>query len=547
MQRYGYEGYPVMEKGKVVGLLTRRAVDRALGHHLKASVGDVMEAGSVTITPDQPVDQVRRLMTSSGWGQIPVVDAGGKLVGIVTRTDVIRVPGGESASLTQNLTTRMEAALPPARLALLKAVAEEGARQHMALYIVGGFVRDLLLDRPGVDVDLVVEGDAIALGKALKKTYGGKIITHERFGTAKWLVGEMAERLAAKLSKAFDLEISETDLPESLDLVSARREFYSEPSALPTVERGSIKLDLHRRDFPINTLALRLDGRYYGELHDHWGGLNDLEDGRIRVLHSLSFVDDPTRILRAVRYEQRYGFEIEARTLELLVNALPLLERVSGDRVRHEISAMLLEEKGTAMLSRLDELGILNAIHPELPWDKTARERLAAALKTHEGELWELEANLEGMPAQVALAYLTWLLALPSVGGASIAGRLRLPGWLTKAILAAARMYPERDGLKKKQASEVTAVLDEMPLLAVYGLWLVVPNGKIRDRLHQYATEWRYVHPKTDGHALRELGVPQGPRYKQMLDRLRAAWLDGEVKDAAGEQQLLESLLEHSR
>jgi tRNA nucleotidyltransferase (CCA-adding enzyme) len=129
-----------------------------------------------------------------------------------------------------------------------------------------------------------------------------------------------------------------------LDLISARTEFYLHPTALPTVERGSIKLDLHRRDFTINTMALRLDGYHYGELHDYWGGLNDLRNGLVRVLHSLSFVDDPTRMLRAVRFEQRFGFKIEERTLELLKEAITLIARVSGDRVRHELDH-IIEEK----------------------------------------------------------------------------------------------------------------------------------------------------------------------------------------------------------
>ena len=158
------------------------------------------------------------------------------------------------------------------------------------------------------------------------------------------------------------------DLPENLDLISARTEFYDHPTALPTVERSSIKLDLHRRDFTINTMALRLDGQHYGDLHDYWGGLDDLHNHLVRVLHSLSFVDDPTRLLRAVRFEQRFHFQIEARTRELMEQARPLLKQVTGSRLRHELDLILDEPQAVDMLARLSQLGLLSAIHPDLGW-----------------------------------------------------------------------------------------------------------------------------------------------------------------------------------
>ncbi len=178
----------------------------------------------------------------------------------------IRFPGGSTWQTGSN------SALPAARLALLKTVASQAHELHQAAYIVGGFVRDLLLDRPSQDFDVVVEGDAISLGQALSQRFGGRIVAHGRFGTAKWWIANQRDALAASLDNGLLLDAR--DLPESLDLISARTEFYEYPTALPTVERCSIKLDLHRRDFTINTMAVRLDGRHYGELYDYWGGLN---------------------------------------------------------------------------------------------------------------------------------------------------------------------------------------------------------------------------------------------------------------------------------
>ncbi len=310
--------------------------------------------------------QLRDLIVSSGWGQIPVIDQQtGQVVGIATRTDLIKIMTPTHISQHHpNLADKLEAALPPLRLALLKAVVAKAEEKHMAVYIVGGYVRDLMLERPGIDFDLVVEGDALLLGRSLAKQYGGRTVTHARFGTAKWFIQKVKVDLARTLSGQNDG--AGTDLPDSLDLISARTEFYDYPTALPTVESSGIKLDLHRRDFTINTLALRLDGHHYGELHDYWGGVKDLRNGLIRVLQSLSFIDDPTRLLRAVRFEQRFGFRIEKRTLELMENAFEVMRQVSGDRLRHEFNLILQESKAGAILKRLSSLGVLSAIHPAL-------------------------------------------------------------------------------------------------------------------------------------------------------------------------------------
>ena len=273
MTRYGFEGYPVVEDGKVIGLLNRRAVDRAVSHRLNLPAASLMEAGEITVRLDEfprtparcddraPVGARCRSSTHAParWSaSSPAPTCSNTAPGRCPRLGAI------------NLAQRLDAALPPARLALLKAIAAEARHLRQGIYIVGGFVRDLLLDRPSLDFDIVVEGDAIALARVLEKRFGGRILAHSRFGTAKWTVAEIRAGLAEKLG---DGPFDPHDLPESLDLISARTEFYDYPTALPTVERSSIKLDLHRRDFTINTLALRLDGHHYGDLYDYWGGI----------------------------------------------------------------------------------------------------------------------------------------------------------------------------------------------------------------------------------------------------------------------------------
>jgi tRNA nucleotidyltransferase (CCA-adding enzyme) len=402
-------------------------------------------------------------------------------------------------------------------------------------------VRDLLLERPSLDFDLVVEGDAIALARALSNKYGGRVTGHARFGTAKWHLDGKGDAQPCKIA---------VEGLTSIDLVTARTEFYTHPTALPTVERGSIKLDLHRRDFTINTMALRLDGRHYGELHDYWGGLEDLRNGLVRVLHSLSFVDDPTRILRAARFEQRFAFRIEKRTMELLLEARGLIERLSGDRIRHELNHILASSFAAQILHRLNELELLKAIHPDLPWDDWLAARIESlhalgrqnASRGLEPEPeWELSS--EGKQLQQELGYVLWLMTLPQGKTGGVVSRLKLPAHLGKAIAAASRLWEYRQSLADAQPSAATALLEDVPPLARYALYLATNDYRVRGALRSYVTHWKSVEPCTDGHALRARGMPPGPHYKHLLQRLRDAWLDGEVSTPEQEQAFLERLL----
>lgn len=542
MQRFGHEGYPVVERGRVIGLLTRRAVDRALSHDMgDRPVSTVMNAGELVVHPEDSVHLLQRVMIENNWGQVPVADPRtGKIVGIVTRTDLLKtLAQGEIGAPAPRLADRLEAALPPARLALIKLVAHEAERAGVALYIVGGFVRDLYLGAPSVDFDLVVEGDAIAVVRALAREYGGRVSSHRRFGTAKWHLDSSHQGLRRALGAG---SLRERDLPESLDFVSARTEFYTQPTALPSVARGGIKLDLHRRDFSVNTLALRLDGRFYGQLLDHWGGGRDLREGFIRVLHSLSFVDDPTRMLRAVRLEQRLGFKIEPRTLELLHQALPLLDKVSGERIRNELTQIFNEGRLKQIMSRLSELGLLKAIHPALGWDGWLEARFELARAFEPPGSWRLQAR----PSTELLLYALWLYRLPVEVAQAICTRLRLPKSLREAVLEAGRLGCELTSWSESiRPSEVVVCLEGRRAEALVATWLaLLDQPDARDAIERYIVEWREVLPIADGNTLRSLGLPAGPIYRQILWDLRAAWLDGQVSSAEEERGLLQDLVE---
>jgi len=539
MQRYGYEGYPVVENDEIVGLVTRRSVDRALSHKLNLTAGSLMEAGNVHTHPDHAIEYLQNLMTDTGWGQIPVVDRESHaIIGIVTRTDLLKTLSSHTKPHgRRNLADKLASALPSTRLNLLKDIANTAGQQRVAIYIVGGFVRDLLLNRPSLDFDIVVEGDAIELAKAVQVKFGGRITTHKRFGTAKWFLEPLVD------SNVNTLQLTENGplLPFSLDFITARREFYTHPTALPTVESGSIKLDLHRRDFTINTLAIRLDGHHFGDLHDYWGGLNDLRQGLVRVLHSLSFIDDPTRILRAVRYEQRYHFTLGQRTLQLLLAALPLLERISGDRIRHEIDKILAEENVLRVLDRLQELDILKEIHPDLAWDDWIRGQFAT-LKQPSSE-WELGPDLKGFPLNQVLAYTLWLMRLPVERARNVTKRLRIPSIIAETVQNACHLWEDLPSLADSQPSVCTSRLDEVSTEAIYAVYCACDDQEIKSKLMTYITDWQYLTQRTTGHDLEAHHLPPGPIYKEILTRLRNAWLDGEVVSIDQEFTLLSDLV----
>lgn len=430
-----------------------------------------------------------------------------------------------------DLRRRLEGSLPPGQVALLKWIAEQAAAAGSALYIVGGFVRDLILGSPSLDFDFVVEGDAIQLARQLSRRYGGHVHSHRRFGTAKWILGEDRSKLRQAL------EFEDRELPERLDFVSARSESYERPTALPSVAQGDIEGDLRRRDFSINALALRLDEPHYGELLDVENGMQDLQHKRIRVLHAGSFEDDPTRALRAVRLEQRLGFEIEPQTRELMERALPLIAEVSGERIRSELEVTFRESQLGKIMARLHQLGLLQAVHPSLSWDDWLESRFAAATGWEAPDEWRLEAA----PPVEQLLYALWVYRLPAAQAESVCRRLRLSQKERAVAMLAGRFGC--DLAEPPQPSRLTRCLHSAPEAALVATWLALEGEPAaRQAIERYLAAWRWVEPTVDGHQLQEMGLPPGPAYRQILQRLRDAWLDGEVNNVAQEAELLAEL-----
>jgi tRNA nucleotidyltransferase (CCA-adding enzyme) len=535
MRRTGHEGYPVVAEGQVVGLLTRRAVDRALQFKMaEAPVTQVMEAGDVTVSVHHSVAHLQQTMIESGWGQIPVVE-GDHLVGVVTRTDLITLWGTPpTPPYGHEVVKLMEWALSDPVIALVRHISTKAHEMGFVPYFVGGPVRDLLLGHSIVDMDMVIEGDGIMLADRLAADLGGRVRTHKRFGTAKWLLSQHVwQQITDHVPEPDDA------LPPSVDFVTARTEFYTHPTALPQVERSSIRQDLHRRDFTINTLAIRLDPDHWGELLDFYGGEADLRDGIIRVLHSLSFVDDPTRMLRAARLESRLGFHLDPRSEELIADGLPLLKRVSGDRIRHELEQIFKEPEPEQVLYRLDELGILAHIHPGLHCSEWLQGKCRTFREDPTPATWNLE------PRDVTFLHLALLTYwLDDTGLEEVISRLKVMRDDAEDLRL---LYSLKQALPRlsrvRRPSAVYRLLQPYPARVLAAVWVATDHKRLQKHLLHYQAEWRLVETELTGDDLKAMGLRPSPLFGQLLEALRDARLDGKVSTREEEEALLKKLL----
>jgi tRNA nucleotidyltransferase (CCA-adding enzyme) len=516
-QRHRQSGMQVGEPKHLVGMVTREDLDKAIGHGLShAPVKSVMSSDVVTCSEETPLPEVMRLVAASEGGRVPVV-RGEEVVGVVTRSDLLR-------ALEEPLVAEKEPGGPDLgeRLLAIESLQEvfeavqTVSEPFEGVYLVGGAVRDVLMGERNFDVDIAVEGDGIALGQALARELGGRVVPHEKFGTAIVLYGNGGR----------------------VDVATARTEFYDHPGALPTVEQASIRQDLYRRDFTINAMAVSLKGADFGRLVDYFGGHRDLAGGVVRVLHNLSFIDDPTRIFRAVRYETRYGFRMDAHTFGLAKACveMDLVGELSSARVRDELQALLSEERVGDSVRRMAELGIDRAIHPHLAADEEAVHLIEAvdALR---------EAYAPEAPAwRLRLAVLARRLSSTEV--LDWAERLKLRRRDAERIADAVAVAPRlRDlvGATKEPAALWQRVAPHDPDGAL--LALATSKGRARKRLERYFEELRGVTLEISGGDLAELGLGESPQVGAVLEELRRRKLNGELDGRAAEIEAAKELL----
>ena len=426
-----------------------------------------------------------------------------------------------------DLAERCRTHVSPALQALLQTAARTADVSRVRAYAVGGFVRDLLLGVRDEDLDLTIEGDGVAFARQLAAATEGICKGPSAFGTAVVIAGD----------------------GHKIDVATARRETYKHPAALPTVEPGGIRDDLLRRDFSINTMAFVLNGPEAFTLLDWYGGQADLAEGVIRVLHNRSFRDDPTRILRAIRLEQRFGFILHRHTLRLLQRAADKgwIELLSGARLWRELRLMLEGESPVACLRRLDELGILPHIDADLRLSPGQLELLSRVLAARV-ELAETHADVLGQAWPVYLAALFHGFEAQVIR--KISARLALSPRMTQELIngltAAGRACDRLLQESHTRPSVVVAALRGLSLEMVPLLLALCPGGEVHQQVDHYLTTWRHIRPDLTGNDLKSLGVPQGPHIGRVLARVLAAKLDGEATSREAEEALARRVLADS-
>ena len=530
-QLYGHSGICVRDDRRVVGIVARRDLDKAIRHGLgHAPVKGVMTRNISFARASTGVDELRRLMVEGNLGRIPVVKDEAyenavrqktarvdDVIGIATRTDVLAAFQGrweqEQSQTPEPQVYAIQALADHPFFGRLFRACSALSDDFAGVYLVGGFVRDLLLGEPNADIDIAVEGDGIEFGGRLAAQLGGRVRAHRKFKTAVVLLPP------AILGEA-PAWLRSTNEPFHVDVATTRTEFYDYPAALPRVEHASIRQDLFRRDFTINAMAISLRGRDLGAVIDFFGGYRDLRGKVIRVLHNLSFIEDPTRIFRAVRYENRYGFHMDEQTKSFAKACVDmhLVGNLSSVRLRDELVALLSESHVEWTLSRLYELGVAREVHP----------KLATGPKTA-----DLVKRLDALVAEMKLKaeVVTWRLRLTAMTRNMEHEELYL--WLEQLKLRQSDSSVIREGvvvapllastLAREEMSdwEVYHSLRNYPLEALVFALGGMEEGPARERLQRYVTEIRHRELSVTGDDLLAMGMKKGPAVGRVLEQLR--------------------------
>lgn len=535
MLHFGLKTMPVFAPmtRRCTGLIDSQITQKAIAHGLAgAPLTDYMRRNLKTLPVTATLRDITTVIVGARQRLVPIVSGGSSVVGVVSRTDLINIfaqePGRmnptDRAPKSRNMGRTMRDRLPKDVLDILEKAGALGRSRQTPVYVVGGFVRDLLLKTPNHDIDLVVEGDGIGFARAFAGVLGGRVRVHKKFLTSVVIFPGAGGK------------------EERVDVATARLEYYESPAALPTVEHSSIKMDLYRRDFTINALAIRLDCEPMGEIVDFFGGQKDIRDRVIRVLHTLSFVEDPTRCLRAVRFEQRYHFRIGPATEKLIKNdvSLKLLDKLSPSRLFNEFEHICAEETAILCIRRLHELGILQAIHPQLSINPDRKEML---IRTAKVMAWYRLLYIDEEMRPWLVYFLVLCSSLTYAVTLEVFRRLGIPPALKNEVLECREKARSlRSSLKRLTAtpgfrvSALCAMLRPLPVEFVLYLMADMEVPETRRALSRYITVWRTEKPDVDGSDLKKLGLAPGPAYGVILQRLLEAKLDGTA--ASPEEQL---------
>ncbi|MBO9541177.1 CBS domain-containing protein [bacterium] len=527
MRRWGHTAMPVLHNGRVQGMISRRDLDRAIHHGFgERSIKGLVARRIETVQPDTPIAELRERMIAFDIGRLPVVD-GDQLIGIVTRSDLIREldrePGRLGPRPGLDLAERIARLWPAHWQTVLETVGKVAGDRPA--YLIGGSVRDLVLERPSFDIDVMIEGSALDVARDLAHQIEGvRVKPHEAFGTAH-VVFPGGERL---------------------DLAMARIEHYPHPGALPVVSPATLKQDLSRRDFTVNALAMRINPGHFGEVSDYFGGLLDLETRTIRVLHPISFIEDPVRLFRAARFEQKLGFVMDPVTESYghYAMASGRFDGMANERLKLELRLGLCLSRVAPLCARLSELGAWRMLSATLALTPETSRRM----RRFDRLMRSLRPADQAAPERwlTPLALLVDPLEAPERSRALDALNLRKD---ERAILEAAHrgtsmLSEQSKEWEARSDAELARLLEGMPDEALWAMAASTASSTLRRRLWRYATVLRHLRlQRVDGDWLKARGLPPGPRYKEILGALLDARRSGELETPEAEEAFAHRLI----
>ncbi len=522
LTRYEVNVLPVLKQNAYYGLVSREEVEKALFHGFgKSRVIEFCTTDALTATPATPVSEIEALMIEQNQRFMPVIE-NNRIVGAITRTDLLRSlyesllrkdristheKLSEKPSVGKNLLSAMKSRFPVKIFNLLKLAGEVAEELGFSAYIVGGSVRDLLRGETNLDIDLVIEGDGIAFANTLGKKLQARVKSHKRFGTA------------VVLTDYF-----------KFDIATSRMEYYESPAALPTVETSSIKKDLYRRDFTINTMAIKLNPDKFGQLFDFFGGQRDIKEKTIRILHNLSFIEDPTRAFRAIRFSERFGFKISKHTINLIRTAvrINLFDRLSGARMYDELDLLFLETEPVRAMKRLEELGLLKCIHSCLKVTKTLEETFESIQETF---AWFNLLFFEEKVNKAHLFLMAFIEELTLQERKEALQRLNVPPKISKETLDGIE-HSQKALVQLQHASqkEIYYILYPLNIQTILFTMAKAQHKEQKKAVSLYLTTLRKIRPELKGEDLQKMGYTPGPLFKKIFTAILDARLEGQIK-----------------
>ncbi|MFP4158492.1 MAG: CBS domain-containing protein [Desulfobacterales bacterium] len=525
--------------GDLKGFITRQVIEKALYHNLgEIPISEYMTTEFESVGPDAYITEIQEKIIENKQRILPVMEDGA-VAGVITRTDLLNTlvyrdrrnqaahsakpPAEDRQPRTKQVGGFLKERLNHDIIDLLRRMGRAADEYGYPAYVVGGFVRDLFLYRHNEDIDIVIEGNGIEFARAFAGREGARINAYDKFGTAVVIFPDGFK----------------------IDVASARMEYYKFPAALPTVEMSSIKLDLFRRDFTINTLAICLNQEKFGRLIDFFGGMRDLKEKAIRILHNLSFVEDPTRAFRAIRFEQRFDFTIGKLTAGLIENAVKMdfFKKLSGRRVFSELSHLLKEENPIPALMRLEDFNLLQVVHPSIK----INDRLKAMLESTRSVLaWFDLLYMEEAYRKWVVYFLVMISHTDREKAEEICRRLELAPKYSKIFVqdraeAEDCLYRLGQQLPEKN-SELYEILSVFSTELLLYMMAATGRQEIKKAISFYVTDLKDVEISVSGKDLKQMGLTPSPLFGKILRRVLREKLDDRARTRQEELELARKL-----